>query len=90
MATTTVNVRMDENLKKDFERLCNELGLNMSTAMNIFAKMAVRKQGIPFELSLRIPNRETIEAIEESERLLNDPNAKTYSTINEMMADLNA
>ncbi|MFR5865578.1 MAG: type II toxin-antitoxin system RelB/DinJ family antitoxin [Acutalibacteraceae bacterium] len=38
MAQTTINIRMDEELKKSFENVCDELGLNMSTAMTIFAK----------------------------------------------------
>ena len=52
MAQTNVNIRMDETLKKQFDHLCNELGLNMSTAINIFAKTMVRQQKIPFEISL--------------------------------------
>lgn len=44
MAQTNINIRMDENLKQQFNRLCNELGLNMTTAFNIFAKTIVRQQ----------------------------------------------
>lgn len=43
---------MDENLKQQFDLLCNELGLNMSTAFNIFARTMVRQQRVPFEISL--------------------------------------
>lgn len=56
MAQTNVNIRMDETLKQQFDGLCNELGLNMSTAFNIFAKTMVRQQKIPFEISLNIPD----------------------------------
>lgn len=63
MAQTNVNIRMDENLKKQFDALCSELGLNMSTAVNIFAKTMVRQQGIPFMVSLDAHNEETKEAI---------------------------
>ena len=52
MAQTNVNIRMDDSLKQQFDTLCNELGLTMSTAINIFAKTMVRQQGIPFEVSL--------------------------------------
>lgn len=52
MAQTNVNIRMDETLKQQFDHLCNELGLNMSTAINIFAKTMVRQQKTPFEISL--------------------------------------
>lgn len=52
MAQTTLNVRMDEELKKQFDELCSEIGMNMSTAVCIFAKKAVREQKIPFELTV--------------------------------------
>ena len=52
-----VNIRMDENDKKQFTDLCNELGLSMSTALNMFVKQSVRDQRIPLDLSL--PKKET-------------------------------
>ncbi len=52
MAQTNINIRMDETLKKQFDHLCSELGLNMSTAFTVFAKTMVRQQKIPFEISL--------------------------------------
>ena len=51
MAQTTVNFRMDENLKLDLERLCDDLGITMTTAFTIFAKKATRENRIPFELT---------------------------------------
>lgn len=56
MATTNLNVRVDENLKKTADALLNELGLNMSTAINIYLKQIVRENGIPFEIKLDKPN----------------------------------
>lgn len=52
MAQTTVNIRMDEELKKQFDTFCKELGLTMSAAFCVFAKTAVREQRIPFELKV--------------------------------------
>ncbi len=52
MAQTTINVRMDEELKKQFEFFCNETGLNISTAINIFVKTVVREHQIPFKISI--------------------------------------
>lgn len=63
MAQTNVNIRMDETLKQQFDHLCTELGLNMSTAFNIFAKTMVRQQRIPFEISLDIPNAEPVATV---------------------------
>ncbi|MGL4484502.1 MAG: type II toxin-antitoxin system RelB/DinJ family antitoxin [Anaerovoracaceae bacterium] len=67
---------------------CNELGLNMSTAVIIFAKAVVLRKEIPFDASLNIPNAETIKAIED---VNNGENlSKTFDSVEEMMSDLNA
>ena len=53
MAQTSINIRIDDQLKNDFESVCSELGLTMTTAFNVFAKtVAVRKE-IPFKLTTR-------------------------------------
>jgi DNA-damage-inducible protein J len=51
MAQTTLSVRMDENLKKQFDALCAEIGMNTSTAITVFAKAVTRTRSIPFELT---------------------------------------
>ena len=51
MASTSVTIRMDESLKKQAETLFDEMGLNMTTAITIFAKAVVRQGKIPFEIS---------------------------------------
>ncbi|OCN03320.1 damage-inducible protein J [Clostridium sp. W14A] len=53
MAQTNINIRMDENLKKQAEDLFSELGLNMSTAVNIFVRQSLRQGGIPFEITTK-------------------------------------
>ena len=63
----TVTVRVDENVKKEAETLFKKIGLNMSTAMNLFLKKCILEQGIPFEL--KIPNEEIEENIQENENL---------------------
>lgn len=52
MAQTMVNFRMDEDLKKNMESTCKELGMNMSTAFIIFAKKVAREKRIPFDVSV--------------------------------------
>lgn len=52
MSQSIVNVRMDDDLKKSFDSVCNELGMNMSTAITIFAKKMSREKRIPFDVSL--------------------------------------
>lgn len=88
MAQTNVNIRMDETLKRQFDHLCNELGLNMSTAFNIFAKTMVRQQKIPFEVSLDVPNAETLAAIDDVNCGRNL--SQTFHSVEELMEDLNA
>lgn len=51
MAQATFSVRMDEVLKKQFDELCREFGMNASTAINVFARAVVRQRKIPFEIS---------------------------------------
>ena len=52
MAQTNLNIRIDEELKKEFEELCKELGLNLTTAITIFAKKITREQRLPFDVSI--------------------------------------
>lgn len=52
MAQSTVNIRMDEDVKREFDRVCGELGINMSIAITILAKKMIREQRIPFDVSV--------------------------------------
>ena len=55
MAQTNVNIRMDEDLKKQFDKFCTNIGMSMTTAICVFAKKVVMEQRIPFEISLKDP-----------------------------------
>lgn len=70
------------------EQLFSELGMNMTTAFNIFVRQAVRRGKIPFEISLNTPNAEPIAAIKEANKLSRDPNAKRYSSFEELVAEV--
>ena len=52
MAQTTVSVRMDDSLKRDFDKVCNELGLSMTTAITMLAKKITREKRLPFDVSI--------------------------------------
>lgn len=52
MAQTTISVRMDESLKRDFDKICNELGMTMSTAITMLAKKMTREQRLPFDAAV--------------------------------------
>lgn len=71
MGLATINIRIDEKDKKDFNDLCNELGLNMTTAFNMFVKSMLRTGGLPFEARIENYNIETIKAIQETEDIIN-------------------
>ena len=89
MAQTNINIRMDDVLKRDFDNLCGELGLTMTAAFNVFAKAAVRRQKIPFEISMDIPNAETIAAIKEVQVMKKNPSfGKSYTDVDLMMKEL--
>lgn len=51
MSQTNINIRIDEELKKQFDKFCSDVGMTMTTAFCIFAKKAVKEQRIPFEIS---------------------------------------
>lgn len=84
--TTNLSIRIDKELKEQAEQLFSELGMNMTTAFNIFVRQAVRQRKIPFEISLNVPNAETIAAMEEANKICRDPNAKRYSNFEELVA----
>ena len=76
---SNVSFRIDSNLKSQADALFSALGLNMTTAFNMFLRQSVREGKIPFDVTIDVPNSETIAAMIESLQLLADPKAKTYS-----------
>ena len=88
--TTNISIRMDADLKAQADALFAELGMNLSTAFNIFVRQALREGGIPFAISLNQPNREMVAAMLEAERIARDPFVKGYTNLDELFADLKA
>ena len=80
MATNVSNVsfRIDSDLKMQADTLFAALGLNMTTAFNIFLRQSVRQGCIPFEITLDTPNGETVAALLEARQMMADPNTKKY------------
>ena len=79
-STTNLNIRIDSNLKKESDSLFKSLGLNMTTAINIFLTQCVKSKSIPFE--------DLIKALKESDKIINDPTRKKYHDINELVKAL--
>lgn len=87
MASVNINVRVDEEVKREAEFLFDDLGLNMTTAMNMFLKSCLRCNGIPLDL-YRNPNAETLEVINDvrNRRNLVGP----FHSVDDLMEALNA
>lgn len=88
--TTNISIRMDSELKEQADALFHALGMNLSTAIQIFVRQSLREGRIPFEISLSQPNRETYAALPEAERISKDPDVKGYTDLNELFGDLKA
>lgn len=88
METTNLNIRTDREVKIAAERIFEELGLNMTTAVNIFLRQTIRENGIPFELKLDVPNAVTVAAIAEGRALARDTSVKGYSNMDDLRAAL--
>ena len=85
--TTNFTVRLDKQLKADAEKLFNDLGMTLSGAVNVFLHQALLVQGLPFPVRKEHPNRKTLAAMREAIALADDPDAKTYASVGEMMQD---
>lgn len=89
-STTNISIRMDSDLKAQADALFGELGMNLSTAFNIFVRQSLREGRIPFDISLNPPSKETISAMLEAERIAKDPAVRGYNDLDELFADLKA
>ena len=65
--TTNMTIRIDKNFKKEMDNLFKNLGINTSSAIMMFLKQCEREQGIPFNVTMEVPNKRLISALEESE-----------------------
>ena len=88
MSSTNLNIRTEKEVKEAAEKIFGELGLNMSTAVNIFLRQTIRENGIPFELKLSGPNEVTLAAINEGRKLAHDRNTKGYSSMKDLRESL--
>ena len=88
MKNVNVTLRVDEDLKKQAEALFSELGLNLTTAFNIFLRQSVREQQIPFQVSKNVPNAVTLAAMDAAEK--GEDMYGPYDSISDLMEALNA
>lgn len=78
MESLTLNVRVDANDKKSFEQFCNSVGMNVSTAVNMFIKAVLREQKIPFEIKTNTFDEKIYEKLKEAEKEMKNT-SKRYS-----------
>lgn len=91
MKTVNMSIRMDSELKKQAEGMLADMGLNMTTAMNLFLRQVVRQGRIPFEIATDLPNGETLAAIKEVDDIIQGKiPAKKYTSTEELFKDLDA
>ena len=89
MATVNTSIKIDEETKKEAQKLFKDLGLSISTAINIFLKQAIREKGIPFYINSLPENSELVQAFEEAKQIKKNPsNYKSYSSPEEMFKDV--
>ena len=88
MATVPTQVRIDEELKKQSMELFAQLGIDMSSAMNMFLKQCVMRGGLPFAVEIPQYRSEVLKAMEEARRISKDPNTKRYGSFAEALEDL--
>lgn len=88
MTPVSTNIKIDPDLKRESQILFEQLGLNLSTAINMFLRQSVREQAIPFRVGNPLPNKETVQAIEDARHGIGL--SRGFSSVAELMEDLNA
>jgi DNA-damage-inducible protein J len=87
-ATKNVTIRMDKDIKEQAESLFAEMGMNLTTALNIFLRQVVRQGKIPFEISVNTPNATTIAAMQEIEDRISGKLPKHSQSVDEFISEI--
>ena len=84
MATTPTQIRIDSDIKKQATDLFNNLGLDMSSAVNMFLHQCVLRGGLPFNVEMPRYSQRTLDAMDEARRICRDPDVKGYTDMEEL------
>ena len=84
--TIPIQIRVDKKTKEEANELFEELGTNMSGAVNMFLRQCVNTGSIPFRIRKPRPSKELLEAMEEAEALAKNPNTEAYQTFEDYQA----
>ncbi len=87
--STTMTIRMDSQVKNDAQKIFHKLGMDMTTAINIFLRKAIARKGLPFDVCLEEPNEETLEAMAEAMEIAKHPEKyKSYESFSDLVHEL--
>lgn len=87
--TSAINVNVNTEIKKESTDILNDLGINMSTAVNMFLSQVIRNKGIPFDLISPKPSRKLRKALKEADDIISGKKkVKAYHNIDELFKDL--
>ena len=86
MAKVATNITIDEDVKKKSQKMLADFGLDLSTAVNMFLRQMLREKAIPFKIGEEVPNKATISAIKEVDKIEKNRNKyKSYKNVDELM-----
>ncbi len=88
MTPVSTNIKIDPILKEQAQDLFESLGMNLTTAVNIFLRQSVREQAIPFRIGEPVPNAETLQAIRDARNGVGL--SRGFTSVKELMEDLDA
>ncbi len=89
MAKVSTNISIDADTKTKAQIMLADLGMDLSTAVNIFLKQMLYEGGIPFAITREVPNKLTLEAMKEAQEMFHSPEKyKKYDNVDSMMEDI--
>ena len=89
MEKTSMTIRTDKEVKQQASEIFDALGMDMTTAVNVYLRQAIRYKGFHFELKVDVPYEETLEAIQDVQQMKNNPlMGKSYTDVDDMMKEL--
>lgn len=88
MVTYPTQIRIEKTIKSEANLLFSKLGMDMSSAVNIFLRQCILRGGLPFSVEIPKYNQETIEAMIEAKRIAHDPNIPSYSNMEDLLKAL--
>jgi DNA-damage-inducible protein J len=90
MSTVPTQIRIDSGVKKQANELFNELGLDMSGAVNIFLRQCIMRGGLPFKVEVPQYSKELLSAADEAKRISRDPDVPGYTSMEDLKKALEA